>query len=76
MIRVYDGALIALSALVAFAWVSGSALIGLGTLSWLVPRGWTMRLEGVHAKLAVLAGTVLVTSGGVLYDVTGRMVGV
>lgn len=72
----YDGALIALSALVAFAWVSGSALICLGTLSWLVPRGWATRLEGVRATLAVLAGTTLVTGGGILYETTGRMVGV
>lgn len=76
MIRVYDGTLIALSALVSFAWVSGSALIGLGTLSWLVPKGWVTRLEGLRATLAVLAGTALVTGGSFLYEITGRMVGV
>ncbi len=71
-----DGTLIALCALVSFAWVSGFALIGLGTLSRLVPKGWVTRLEGLRATLAVLAGTVLVTGGGILYETTGRMVGV
>ncbi len=76
MIQVSDGALIALCALVSFAWMSGFTLIALGTLSWLVPKGWVTRLEGLRATLAVLGGTALVTGGSFLYEITGRMVGV
>jgi len=76
VIQVSDGALIALCALVSFAWVSGFTLIGLGTLSWLVPKGWVTRLEGLRATLALLAGTALVTGDSFLYEITGRMVGV